>query len=433
MLENWNFFTPSPGSSISRLPGLIASDSAADLAILSPNALPLSDLIDEAFIQDDSSPSRPPRVATTPPKIHSFIDSPAPRAGQFTTNPFRRPAARGQGGFLLGSPQPLPPSPLSGPIPFRQPSWSANTGARRASVPNASVRVAGPFASPLYGNHSSVSRGSLPSQSPRDPPSFAPDTQTNQGELFSPVYTLASPSWAPATQYTFPPRTPENTLDLHFDEVFAAGPSQEHTHQPTHRSISDDPNSSQVAAQYLRNRSLNPEFVKRYEVHDELGSGGFGFVCSAVQTGHGNILGKEVAVKFIFKDRIAECDQGLIHGEPVESYVLSRCNHPNIIAFRSLFEDPDFYYLVSRILHVGADRTGTRATWRPLGTRPHTRAQEPRLRYSVCPRDSGSCLGSIIRTRISPQRVSSVGLEWMEPEPRGEAAKHGKTSESRPV
>jgi len=67
---------------------------------------------------------------------------------------------------------------------------------------------------------------------------------------------------------------------------------------------------------------LNPEFVKRYEVHDELGSGGFGFVCSAVQTGHGNILGKEVAVKFIFKDRIAECDQGLIHGEPVESYVL---------------------------------------------------------------------------------------------------------------
>ncbi len=77
------------------------------------------------------------------------------------------------------------------------------------------------------------------------------------------------------------------------------------------------------------------------------GSGGSGFVCSAVQTGYENERGVEVAVKFIFKSRLAETDDASIKGEPVESFVLSRCVHPNIVAFHDLFEDREFWYLVS--------------------------------------------------------------------------------------
>lgn len=112
-------------------------------------------------------------------------------------------------------------------------------------------------------------------------------------------------------------------------------------------SVSEDSFRSEVAAEALYSRILDAEFVKRYEIRDELGHGGFGFVCSAVQTGYQNQPGVEVAVKFIYKNRIKEWDQAVMHGEPVESYVLSRCRHPNIIAYVSLFEDTEFWYLVS--------------------------------------------------------------------------------------
>ncbi|ORY33776.1 kinase-like domain-containing protein [Naematelia encephala] len=106
---------------------------------------------------------------------------------------------------------------------------------------------------------------------------------------------------------------------------------------------------SEIAARYLHGHTLDSIFLAEYQLRDELGSGGFGFVCSAVQTGVGNVAGIEVAVKFIFKNRINEHDYTEVNGEPVESYVLRECDHPGIIRFLALFEDDQFFYLVQEI------------------------------------------------------------------------------------
>ena len=373
MLENWSVFTPSPQSSMDRFPGLYAPDSAADLSILSPDALSLSDLIEESLFQDDLSPSDLRRRVTSPySKSSLHIDSPAPRAGLFTTSPLppRTNAVLGQSAFFLGSPQPLPPSPLARPIPFRQPSWLTAAGPRRASAPNVSVEIpASPFASPLYlppsPLRSNPSSGEMILESTTDRylPSYgALPNQPGLGEIFSPASVLeTSNPPGPDSQYSFPSTFNGNTLDLHFDEPFGApalpqGQIQhrmpldqyQHKHEATNVSDSEFTFRSEVAAEALRYRVLNAEFVKRYEIRDELGHGGFGFVCSAVQTGYQNQPGVEVAVKFIYKNRIKEWDHAVMHGEPVESYVLSRCRHPNIIAYVSLFEDTEFWYLVSQ-------------------------------------------------------------------------------------
>ena len=55
----------------------------------------------------------------------------------------------------------------------------------------------------------------------------------------------------------------------------------------------------------------------------------------------------EVAVKFIYKDRLAEHDFPMHKGVPVEAYVLSKLNHPSIVRFIEFFESEQYYILVS--------------------------------------------------------------------------------------
>lgn len=90
---------------------------------------------------------------------------------------------------------------------------------------------------------------------------------------------------------------------------------------------------------------LNPFFVGGYELGDELGAGGYGFVMTARH----RIEGYEVAVKFIIKDKVPEhawWDDELLGRVPTEVMIMSLVEHENIIKCIDLFEDELYYYLV---------------------------------------------------------------------------------------
>ncbi|KAG0209055.1 hypothetical protein BGX28_000155 [Mortierella sp. GBA30] len=109
-----------------------------------------------------------------------------------------------------------------------------------------------------------------------------------------------------------------------------------------------DNNKLTISARQLLHHALQPEFLAEYTLGDELGSGGFGFVVSATR----NSDHKEVAVKFIFRDKVPvhgwakDPELGVI---PMEIYVLRNVQHPNIIGFLNVYQDLKFFYLVMEL------------------------------------------------------------------------------------
>ncbi|CAG8477358.1 7565_t:CDS:2 [Ambispora leptoticha] len=91
--------------------------------------------------------------------------------------------------------------------------------------------------------------------------------------------------------------------------------------------------------------SLPPELKIRYKVLQELGSGGFGFVVSAIRLSDN----RKVAIKFIYKNKIRRWnyDEELSMDVPMEIFVLRRVDpHENIVQFVEMMEDTNFFYLV---------------------------------------------------------------------------------------
>ncbi|KAG2111205.1 kinase-like domain-containing protein [Suillus discolor] len=89
-------------------------------------------------------------------------------------------------------------------------------------------------------------------------------------------------------------------------------------------------------------------FVHDYRLCDELGSGGYGFVMTAVDRQE-NI---EVAVKFIIKEKVPEQAwmEDEVYGRiPIEVLVLHLVEHENIIKCLEFFEDELFFYLVQEL------------------------------------------------------------------------------------
>ena len=116
----------------------------------------------------------------------------------------------------------------------------------------------------------------------------------------------------------------------------------------------DDKHPETDASKYLSRYSLHPHFLAQYDLGEELGSGGFGFVVKAMRARDG----LPVAVKFIFKDRVPshgwirkkfpDGKGGFIYEViPTEVYTLQRIRHPGVVRFVDLFEDAIFFYLVS--------------------------------------------------------------------------------------
>jgi len=99
---------------------------------------------------------------------------------------------------------------------------------------------------------------------------------------------------------------------------------------------------------YLYNHKLNAEFLRKYELEDELGSGGFGFVLLAK-----DILNqKKVAVKFIFKNKIPKSawvpdeKEGYI---PMECFIMKQIDHPNIVKYLDSYSDSKLFYIVMEL------------------------------------------------------------------------------------
>jgi serine/threonine protein kinase len=102
-----------------------------------------------------------------------------------------------------------------------------------------------------------------------------------------------------------------------------------------------------TSAKHLMHHALHPDFVAKYSLGEELGSGGFGFVLSA----RSRETGMEVAVKFIFREKVpyhawVRTEQGVL---PMEIYVLKHVNHPSIIGFLDNYQDDRFCYLVMEL------------------------------------------------------------------------------------
>ncbi|KAA1476014.1 kinase-like protein [Dentipellis sp. KUC8613] len=93
---------------------------------------------------------------------------------------------------------------------------------------------------------------------------------------------------------------------------------------------------------------LNPGFVQWYQLGDELGAGGYGFVMTARQ----RLEGLEVAVKFIIKDKVpSHAWMEDKHGNkvPTEALLLGLLDHDNIVKCVDLFEDDLYFYLVQEL------------------------------------------------------------------------------------
>lgn len=109
-----------------------------------------------------------------------------------------------------------------------------------------------------------------------------------------------------------------------------------------------DSSNVTLAERYLANHPLQPNFAAKYTILSELGSGGYGFVCSALR--HADKL--EVAVKFIFRHKMPshhwtqDSELGMI---PIEVFLLRHLHHLNVIGFVDYFEDQMFFYLVMDI------------------------------------------------------------------------------------
>lgn len=92
--------------------------------------------------------------------------------------------------------------------------------------------------------------------------------------------------------------------------------------------------------------SLSPFFIGTYELGDELGAGGYGFVMTARH----RMEGHEVAIKFIIKDKVpahAWWDDELLGHVPTEVMIMTLVDHENIVKCMDLFEDELYFYLVS--------------------------------------------------------------------------------------
>lgn len=99
------------------------------------------------------------------------------------------------------------------------------------------------------------------------------------------------------------------------------------------------------SARFPEDHELNPYFIHTYELEDELGAGGYGFVMTA----RNRLDGQEAAVKFIIKAKVPE--HAWVEDEsfgriPSEVMLVSLLDHDNIVRCVDIFEDALYFYLV---------------------------------------------------------------------------------------
>ncbi|KAI9339159.1 kinase-like domain-containing protein [Zopfochytrium polystomum] len=121
--------------------------------------------------------------------------------------------------------------------------------------------------------------------------------------------------------------------------------SPQHPQTPAARSGTGTDGGVAPLPEAAQTYPLVPDFYKQYQLKYPLGVGGTSFVFCAARREDG----LNVAVKFLFKDRIPpdgwkrDRSIGMV---PIEAFILRKLNHPNIVKFYDIFEDRKFIYLV---------------------------------------------------------------------------------------
>jgi WD40 repeat protein/serine/threonine protein kinase len=87
--------------------------------------------------------------------------------------------------------------------------------------------------------------------------------------------------------------------------------------------------------------------IKGYEIHERIGSGGFGVVHRAYQA----TIGREVAIKIILPHFANQPD--FIRRFETEAQIVARLEHPFIVPLYDYWRDPEGAYLVMRYLRGG--------------------------------------------------------------------------------
>ncbi|KAI9347126.1 kinase-like domain-containing protein [Pilaira anomala] len=105
---------------------------------------------------------------------------------------------------------------------------------------------------------------------------------------------------------------------------------------------------------------LNNRFSSLYKLVDRIGSGGYGFVMSAIN----RATKQEVAVKFIYKEKLARPLQ-----EPLEINILRRIHHPTVINYIDSFEDQHYFYLVMEL--YGCEWKAASSSFSPSSSASH--------------------------------------------------------------
>ncbi|TPX37511.1 hypothetical protein SmJEL517_g00524 [Synchytrium microbalum] len=117
---------------------------------------------------------------------------------------------------------------------------------------------------------------------------------------------------------------------------------------PLHQQQEQSPPAEQPCPeQVLFHHPPPAAFTDKYIITGELGSGGFGFVVTAIDSSR-----REWAVKFIYKDRISAenwCQDKLLGRVPLEIHILSRMHHPSIIGMVDYYENDAFCILVTEL------------------------------------------------------------------------------------
>ncbi|KAI9339979.1 kinase-like domain-containing protein [Obelidium mucronatum] len=158
--------------------------------------------------------------------------------------------------------------------------------------------------------------------------------QQNQQEQYSP-----EPPKLPQIQYQSKVQQPEHI----------AKPKQ------TQKEKEDEERNSRHAdvVGFLNGtKTLSAEFTENYKLGEVLGDGAFGFVMTATSLKDG----KEVAVKFITRDKIprdlwVKDPSNTNEKIPVEIAILQQISHPNIIKYIAHVVEPTKYILLITELH----------------------------------------------------------------------------------
>jgi PAS domain-containing serine/threonine kinase len=137
-----------------------------------------------------------------------------------------------------------------------------------------------------------------------------------------------------------------------FDATFAVVNEERVTHAPLIVRTSSIA-ACRYSSRFPYDHLLDSSFVRAYDLGDELGSGGYGFVMTA----YNRAQGQEVAVKFIIKDKVSEhgwTEHEVFGRLPTEVILLTLIDHENIVKCLDLFEDELYFYLVCRFTTNGA-------------------------------------------------------------------------------